>query len=318
MIHFRSNLTVAVGEAMIEMAEAGPATYRRGFAGDTFNTAWHMAQILDAALPVRFVTKVGTDSLSSDFINLLDADGLDISHIGRVADRTMGLYMIELDGAERSFHYWRDTSAARLLAEDEGWLTEALHGAGLIHVSGITLAILRPDARARLISALATARTTGARVSFDPNVRPRLWPSQEENRDAMQAMLNVTDIAVPSFDDEAALWGDASPAETTARLRDAGVAEIVVKNGAAPVTFWDGAQVGEVPCAPVSDVRDTSGAGDAFNAGYLAARLAGHDPLLAIASGQKMSATALQHFGARIPAGQVPALAGSKPQLDVR
>lgn len=267
MIQFRSNNTVAVGEAMIEMAEAGPDTYRRGFAGDTFNTAWHMAQIPDAALPVRFVTKVGTDSLSSDFINLLDADGLDISHVGRVSDQAMGLYMIELDETERSFHYWREASAARLMADDAGWLASALYGAGLIHISGITLAILRPDARARLISALAAARTQGARVSFDPNVRPQLWSSYDETRDAMQAMLNVTDIALPSFDDEAALWSDTSPTGTIARLRDAGVAEIVVKNGAAPATFWDDTQVGEVPCAPVSGIRDTSGAGDAFNAG---------------------------------------------------
>ena len=62
MIDFRSNRTVALGEAMIEMAETGEGIYRKGFAGDTFNTAWHMAQIPDAELPVRFVTKVGTDS----------------------------------------------------------------------------------------------------------------------------------------------------------------------------------------------------------------------------------------------------------------
>jgi len=142
MIDFRSNRTVALGEAMIEMAETGEGIYRKGFAGDTFNTAWHMAQIPDAELPVRFVTKVGTDRLSAAFVTGLQADGLDTSGIARVADRTMGLYMIELDGTERSFHYWRNSSAARLLAEDEKWLAKSLQGTGLIHVSGITLAIL--------------------------------------------------------------------------------------------------------------------------------------------------------------------------------
>ena len=315
MIGFQSNKTVAVGEAMIEMAETGTGTYRKGFAGDTFNTAWHMAQIPDLALPVRFVTKVGTDTLSAEFTATLGAAGLDTSYVGRVADRTMGLYMIELDGTERSFHYWRETSAARLLADEASWLAQSLQVAGLIHVSGITLAILSPEARSRLISALAVARMNGAIVSFDPNVRLRLWLSPDAARATIQAMLAVTDIALPSFDDEAALWGDKSPSETVERIRAANVSEIVVKNGASSVTCWDGDRSTDVPCKPVTGIRDTSGAGDAFNAGYLGARLAGHAPVDAIASGQIMSATVLQHFGARIPSGQVPGLAVSAAHI---
>lgn len=301
---------------MIEMAETGEGIYRKGFAGDTFNTAWHMAQIRDAELPVRFVTKVGTDSLSAAFVAGLQADGLDTSGVALVADRTMGLYMIELDGTERSFHYWRNSSAARLLAEDKDWLAQSLLGAGLVHVSGITLAILQPDARERLMSALSASRTKGARVSFDPNVRPKLWSSCDETRDAIRAMLGVTDIALPSFDDEASLWGDACPHDTIKRIKDAGVAEIVVKNGAAAVTSWDGDQLAEVPCKPVSGIRDTSGAGDAFNAGYLAARLKRCAPVDAIAYGQLMSATVLQHFGARIPAGLMPNFEASTPRTE--
>ncbi len=315
MIRFQSNRTVAVGEAMIELAETGDGTYRQGFAGDAFNTAWHMAQIPGLELPVRFVTKVGTDTLSDAFVDALEASGLDASFVGRVPDRTMGLYMIELNGTERSFHYWRDASAARLLADEDAWLARSLQGAGLIHVSGITLAILHAEAQARLISTLALARRQGALVSFDPNVRPRLWPSSDAAREAIQSMLAVTDIALPSFDDEASLWGDRSPFETVERLRAEQVAEIVVKNGAGAITVWDGERLAQAPCTPVARISDTSGAGDAFNAGYLAARLEGRAPVHAIASGQVMSATVLQHFGARIPLGQVPNLATVTPHI---
>ncbi len=309
MLSFASTTTIAFGEVMIEMAETGDGIYRRSFAGDTFNTAWHMSQIPGANLSVGYLTKVGTDAMSDAFVADMQADGLKTSHIGRVSDRTMGLYVIELDGVERSFHYWRDTSAARLLAEDEEWLAQSLEDSGLIHVSGITLGILRPDARERLISALASARQQGARVSFDPNLRPRLWASPDETRAAFSAVLAVTDIAVPSFDDEQALWGDTSPRETIERFRQSSISEVVVKNGDAPVTYWAGGDIAEETCPPVQGIRDTSGAGDAFNAGYLAARLSGFAPQQAIASGQTMSAKVLQHFGARIPLGQVPELA---------
>ena len=308
MLGFSSKKMVSVGEAMIEMAVTEDGTYRRSFAGDTFNTAWHISQIPEADLPVSFVTRVGTDPVSDGFIADLRVDGFATDCIGRVPDRTMGLYMIQLDGVERSFQYWRDTSAARLLADDEAWLIGSLHGAGVIHVSGITLAILNKGARKQLFSALAVARSQGACVSFDPNVRPRLWPSPDETREAFSTMLTLTDIALPSFDDEAALWRDATPEATLERFRSFGVREVAVKNGAAPVVAWDGVRVIDVTPPNVEDIRDTSGAGDAFNAGYLAARLSGQEPINAIVSGQTMSAAVLQHFGARIPKGQVPKL----------
>jgi len=100
------------------------------------------------------------------------ADGLDVSGIARDKDREMGLYLIELDGAERSFHYWRQNSAARKLADDHNALSKAVAGADIIHVSGITLAILAPAARDVLYAVLDAARASGALVAFDPNIRP--------------------------------------------------------------------------------------------------------------------------------------------------
>jgi 2-dehydro-3-deoxygluconokinase len=308
MLTFVSQKTIAIGEAMIEMAVIGDNTYRRGFAGDTFNTAWHMSQIPGQTLPVGFLTKVGTDPTSAAFVAGLDQDRLDTTLIGRMTDRTMGLYMIDLDGAERSFQYWRDQSAAKCLAQDGPWLDTALNGAGLIHLSGITLAILPPEDRSRLCDAIAKARDAGAIVSFDPNIRPKLWSSETETRDAITQILALTDIALPSFDDEHALWGDGDPQDTITRLNSAGVAEIVVKNGAAPILACADSATIQVATPPVQDIRDTSGAGDAFNAGYLAARLIGQDPARAVAAGQQMSAEVIRHFGARIPKPQVPAL----------
>ncbi|CAN0605277.1 unnamed protein product, partial [Ectocarpus sp. 12 AP-2014] len=108
------------------------------------------------------------------------------------------------------------------------------------------------------------------------------------------------------FDDEAALWGDVSPEMTIERLKDAGVSEIVIKNGAGPVIATSDAKDISVDTPAVSGIRDTSGAGDAFNAGYLAARLIGTDQIDAIKDGQLMSSEVIQHFGARIPNTHIP------------
>ncbi len=313
MLTIRPPRVVAIGEAMVEMAPLGGGLYRRAFAGDTFNTAWHLAQRLGESADVGFVSRIGTDRISEAFAAEMLADGLDVGGLVRDASRSMGLYLIELDGVERSFHYWRDNSAARLLADDPAVLDRALQGAGLIHLSGITLAILAAHARQRLLAALGEARARGAIVSFDPNIRPRLWSHPEEIRDTVTRMLAINDIALPSFDDEAAHWQDASPDATISRMAGAGVREVVVKNGAAPVVvFWDG-QRSQVETPVVDRIRDTTGAGDAFNAGYLAARLIGLAPVRAVAAGQALSAIVLQHPGARAPKAAIAALPPLNP-----
>lgn len=306
MLEFKSRKALAVGEAMVEMAPVGGGQYRRGFAGDTFNTAWHMARALAGRASVGFVSRVGSDRISDDFVAEAQADGLDVSVLQRDPGRGMGLYLIELSGVERSFHYWRDTSAARGLAADAAALERAFAGAGLIHLSGITLAILPAGGRETLLGALAGARATGTRVSFDPNIRPRLWSSMDEVRRVIPQVLALTDIALPSFDDEAAVWGDAGPRATLGRLAATGVAEIAVKDGAGPVWLWADGAASAVPTPAVTGIRDTTGAGDAFNAGYLAARLTGKAPRAAAETGQSFAAEVLRHFGARLPKAAVP------------
>ena len=308
MLTFPSRRMLSIGEAMVEMAPMGDGLYRRAFAGDTFNTAWHLAQRLGTQAQVGFVTRIGQDQLSNAFAAELAADGLDTAGISRDPKRHMGLYLIQLDGVERSFHYWRDSSAAKLLADDPDELARALEGAGLIHLSGITLAILSAPARETLFAVLSQARRKGVVVSFDPNIRPRLWSSPEEIRATVSVMLRITDIALPSFDDEAAHFGDTSPAETLRRMSEAGVCEVIVKDGSGPVQFQFDGHAGSIPTPPVSDIRDTTGAGDAFNAGYLAARLIGLTPEAAVASGQALAAEVLKHPGARAPKAAIAAL----------
>ncbi len=298
---WRSRSVLGIGEAMVEFAPLGGDTYRHGFAGDTLNTCWHMAQVLGPHAQVGYCTKVGVDTFSDRLLAFIASGGMDTRHIARDPERTLGLYVISLNGAERQFSYWREASAARRLADDPDALAEATRDTGLVHVSGITLAVIGERGRQNLVDALRQARRAGTVVSFDPNLRPRLWRDPSELRGAMQSILEVVDIALPSFDDEALLWGDADPDATLTRLERAGVAEIVVKDGPRDVAYSVAGQRGRAPTPDVASVRDTTGAGDAFNAGYLAARLVGRDPLASCRTGQQVAGAVIGHYGALAP-----------------
>jgi 2-dehydro-3-deoxygluconokinase len=280
--HWRGRRIVGVGEAMVEFATVGENLYRRGFAGDTLNTCWHIAQLLGSYADISYCTRVGNDSFSNQLIDFIAANGMDTAGIARDPERTLGLYVISLAGAERSFSYWRETSAARRLADDLNALREALKDCALIHISGITLAVIGESGRQNLLRALAEARDAGAMVSFDPNVRLRLWRDIDTLREATSAMLQATDVALPSFDDEALVWNDADPDATISRMAATGVAEIVVKNGAGEVVALANGARARMPAPTVTEIRDTTGAGDSFNAGYLAARFVGMAPHEAI------------------------------------
>ena len=138
---------------MLELAPFGDGLYGRSYAADTFKTVWHMAQLLGSAVTAGFVTRVGEDRLSDAFVAEMVADGLEVACVARDLERGTGLYLVELDGMERSFHYWRQSSAARRLADGSAVLAAALRGAGLLHLPGITLAILTAEAR-EVLSAL--------------------------------------------------------------------------------------------------------------------------------------------------------------------
>jgi len=287
---------------MVELADAGGGLYRRNFAGDTFNTAWYARKLLPPEWTVGYASCIGTDAVSDEMRAFMEGAGIDTSTLRRLGDRTVGLYMISLDRGERSFSYWRGQSAARALADDPAWLDAVLEGRSIVYVSGITLAILAPEARARLCAALSAARGRGATVAFDTNLRPKLWESREAMQQGMRQGASVADVVLPSFDEETALFGDGSPADTIARYRDCGARMVVVKNGAGEVTLWDDAGGScTIATQTVREVVDTTAAGDSFAAGFLSALATGQDAATAVRSAAGLAARVIQARGALVP-----------------
>ena len=282
---------------------AGEGLYSRGFAGDTFNTAWYARRLLPEDWAVSYGTCVGTDAVSEEMINFIAGGGVDTDAIRRLPDRTVGLYMISLDQGERSFSYWRGQSAAKALADDLSWLDGALKGRDMIHFSAITLAILPPEKREYFCGALTRARQKGAIVAFDTNLRPRLWDGPDAMREGLALGARTADIVLPSFDEETELFGDKTPTETMTRYRELGAELVAVKQGGGPLELWQ-RDTGTLTVAPevVSNVVDTTAAGDSFAAGLLAGLATGMSAADAAAQAMRLASKVIQSRGALVPA----------------
>lgn len=291
---------VSIGECMIEMSGGEDRQYRMGFAGDTLNTAWYARALLPKDWSVDYVTALGDDLYSAQMRAFLAENGIGTSHIQEIKGRRPGLYLIHQAGGDRHFTYWRGQSAAKLLADDSEVLDLALGGADIVYFSGISLAILAPRARGQLFKAIVKARNAGARVVFDPNVRPALWTSPAVMGSALTAAATIADVMMPTHSDEAPVFGDMSPAATAERYLAIGVEEVVVKNGAEPALVAMQMLRERVPASKPEKIVDPTGAGDSFNGAYLAARVAGADPVAAARAAHRVAGIVIGHKGALV------------------
>lgn len=293
---------LSVGECMIEMASLGGADFRLGFAGDTMNTAWYARACLPPeSWNVAYFTRVGEDVYSSKMLAFFEENGIDTRLIDLHPSRRPGLYLIEIADGERSFTYWRDQSAAKTLADDRQILSAALDAADVLYFSGITVAILPEAGRANLLDEVSKARAAGKTVVFDPNLRPRLWSSVDEMRAVTMQAASAADILLPSFDDEAATFGDTDLDVCADRYLAAGAQLVLVKNGGGPMLLAE--PHGRHFTSAIERVQpvDTTGAGDSFNGGFLSALLTDATPDEAIARGHAVSLQVIMHRGALLP-----------------
>jgi 2-dehydro-3-deoxygluconokinase len=312
----RSGRIVSIGECMIELRDTGDDT-SMAYGGDTLNTAVYLSRLNRPRLnrwgqvTIDYMTALGDDPYSNGMVASWEAEGVGTGTVARLPGRLPGLYMIRTDAAgERRFYYWRSAAAARSLfdAPETFDLLERLTGYGTIFLSAITLSVLTEPARDRLVEALKIARAAGSRVAFDGNYRPAGWPDPAAARDVIGRFLRLVDLALPSVDDERALWGDADSDAVVDRMAASGVSEIVVKQGVdGALVALDGVRH-HVPVPHAVVPIDTTGAGDSFNAGYLTARMRGADPATAARAGHSIAAAVIKHRGAIIPADALPDL----------
>ena len=280
-----------IGEAMIELSMDGDQAHL-AVAGDTLNTAIYLKRS-SPDITVDFVTCLGQDTFSKRIEEFIAANDLGHANIQRIAHKSPGLYAINTapDG-ERSFTYWRGDSAARQMFLDADFrVLEQFDG---LYLSGITLAILPQNIRLALLEWLHTVQV---QVIFDSNYRPYLWEDCAMAQKIIAAFWQRADISLPSIDDEMDVFGE-TEAQVAQRFFTQAKSGALKRGARGPLSLGESV---DAQYEPVTEVLDTTAAGDSFNGGYLGALLSGKGQAAALQAGHAMAARVVQFRGAIIP-----------------
>lgn len=291
---------VTYGEALAVLAavESGPLAHAQHFvrraAGAELNVAIGLARL---GFRVGWLSRLGGDALGRFILDTLAAEGVDASAVTVDASHPTALYLKSrtTDGTDPEIQYYRAGSAAsRLsLADDR---PEYFGAARHLHLTGVAAAIA--DSSYELALHVARrARAAGQSVSFDPNLRPRLWRSREEMIARVNTLAALAHWVMPGLEEGRTLTGGATPDAIAAFYLERGAAGVAVKLGA------DGAYVrtadlqARIPAPAVARVVDTVGAGDGFAVGFISALLEGLEPAAAAARGNLVGGRAIQAVG---------------------
>ena len=292
---------LGIGECMIELSSMHDNFWQQNFAGDVFNTLWYAKALATEDISINFFTAIGDDHSSKEMLSFIESSGVSCSNIPRIKNGVPGLYRIHLDGAERSFSYWRDTSAAKQFMKEPELLWAQVAKADIVYLSGITMAILPDNDAEALLSGLRSALKPGAIVAFDPNIRPRLWENETRMKDVISRTAAISDLVLPSFEDEQVTFNDKTPMATAQRYQSLGVKQIVVKNAENDTLFVEGDRTKYFPIQQVEGVIDTTAAGDSFNGAYFAEYMDSGDISKSITRAQRCAGTVICNKGALIP-----------------
>jgi 2-dehydro-3-deoxygluconokinase len=287
---------LALGEAMVEFNQSskGEPNYLQGFGGDTSNFCIAASR---QGARTGFVSAVGEDHFGRLLIDLWQREGVDTSAVRIDGQAPTGVYFVSHGPGGHQFDYLRAGSAASRYAPSDLPL-DAIAGAKVIHLSGISLAI-SVSACDAAFAAIEHARANGVRVSFDTNLRLKLWPLARA-RAVMLEAIRQTDICLPSWDDVTELTGLTGRDEIVDYLLALGPRVVALKLGkeGSYVATPDERRV--VPGREVNAV-DATGAGDCFGGAFIARIVAGDDTFDAARYANVAAGLSTQGFGAVAP-----------------
>ncbi len=291
-----------IGECMVELRAMSAATLHQSFAGDVYNSAVYLKRCFPQ-VTTSVVTALGQDNLSKKMLERFESEQINTQLVFAHDTKVPGMYYIETDEhGERSFIYWRNDSAAKKVVDFlDADALEQLSQGDMFFFSGISLAIIEKSAREDFWKVVKQLKDAGVKIVFDPNYRARLWNSVEETKEQYHLAFTFADITLPGVEDLTTLYDVHSVEAVVEYLKPYQIEEIVVKNGPESVVTKEGDTLQSHTIIPVTNVVDTTSAGDAFNGVYLGARLSDKSISSAVQLAAKAAGTVIQQPGAIAP-----------------
>ncbi len=288
---------LSLGEPLLEFAQVereGRAFYLQGFGGDTSNMAVAAAQ---QGADVGIITRLGRDAFGDAFVDLWHREGIDVSRVVRDEKHSTGIYFITYSDGQHAFTYYRQESAASQLQPDD-ITAEHLEGVKVLHLSGISQAISQ-NACDATFKALELAKAQGVKVSYDTNLRLKLWPLHRARAVTFET-IRYCDYCLPSLEDAATLTGMEDPQAIADLFLEKGAASVVLKLGSEGALVSNGRQTEHIPAYGV-EVVDATGAGDTFDGAFVAETLRGHSVFDAAKTANAAAALSTRDHGAVHP-----------------
>ncbi|MBB3108253.1 2-dehydro-3-deoxygluconokinase [Paenibacillus phyllosphaerae] len=268
----------------------GAAALEQSFGGAESNVAIGAARL---GCSVGWFGALGEDPFGSTILKRIRGEGVDVSRARLVPGESTGLMFRETVAGKLAVHYYRKNSAASKMTPDDLDL-DYIRGCKLLHVTGITLA-LSENCRQTVLAAVKAAKEAGVKVSFDPNLRLKLW-TIEEAREVVLPLAEQADYFLPGWDELRLLYNTDDYDTVKSKLSELSATTIIKGVGDTTVVLENGEET-SVPFYPADKVIDTVGAGDGFCAGFLTGVLQGKSPVEAVRIGSINGSLVVQMRG---------------------
>lgn len=281
---------LSIGEILLEFIDQGGGHFNQKYAGDTFNAAYYMHKLSSGNIEVEYLTALGDDKFSIDCLEYIESKGIGTSKSILLAEKSMGMFILSsFENGEKNFFYWRGQAAVKDLFSKE----QQMNGYDLIYFTGISGAVI--NNKINLISSLIAAKKTGAKMAYDFNHRQKLW-STDEAKSFANLVLPICDFV--KISDEELNW--LYPNTTVQGLsNEYNISEWVLTVGSGKCETWvNGQLIYRHEFEVNEEPKDTSAAGDSFNAAYLVSRLDGGRIEDALRYGHKIASQVVAQKGA--------------------
>ncbi|KHF39427.1 sugar kinase [Halalkalibacter okhensis] len=262
---------LTIGDAMVSLnpQAKGPlrfvSTFERKVGGAELNVAIGCSRL---GLSAKWISRLGKDEFGRYIYNFVRGEGIDVTDVGLVDGYPTSVHFKEiLEDGSGSTYYYRSNSPTSTLTVDE--LNDSqFAGAKLLHITGVFPAVDKIKNIGVIKKAVALAKEHNLLISFDPNIRLKMW-SKEEAREALTELLPYVDILLTGLDEAEIIFGTNDPRSVIEESRKLGISYVAIKQGEkGSIGYHNHECIESAPVKP-KKVVDTVGAGDGFDAGFI-------------------------------------------------